>query len=325
MSSEDDLCPHCGKSGTIPFYDLGLGPRVKLWASDPLFCKKMLSHWFERDHWILQESQDGWGFEPKTEIWDGTRFAELQWFWNPEEQWKLPSQCPCCKGVISVANIESFPDGNSGDKLVTCPFCRGSFAHKIEIASGDPRNIACILHWDGFQPFDGKNNQVSGALEVQIANMYKEDRQKQSEIFVVGFVPTYLLPERRPVALDPFLLPLLEEIEDGFINGVEVDNNAFSIPQFPCGPAKLRHLILLVTADHVAMCEICKGLFCGKNPCRRCKCGSTLVLVSNHYYYGDYHKSTKYPWPRRNINEDLQGLQAIEDGKVKENGSSRNG
>ena len=54
--------------------------------------------------------------------------------------------------------------------------------------------------------------------------MYKKDRQKQSEIFVVGFVPTYLLPERRPVALDPFLLPLLEEIEDGFINGVKVDN-----------------------------------------------------------------------------------------------------
>lgn len=62
-----------------------------------------------------------------------------------------------------------------------------------------------------------------------------------------------------------------------------------------------------------------------KNPCRRCNCGSTLVPVSNHYYYGDYHKLTKYPWPRRNINEDLQGLQAIEDGKVKENGSSRNG
>lgn len=78
MSSEDDLCPHCGKSGTIRFYYLGLGPKVNPWASDPLFCKKMLSHWFERDHWILQESQDGWGFETKTEIWDGNRFAELQ-------------------------------------------------------------------------------------------------------------------------------------------------------------------------------------------------------------------------------------------------------
>ena len=25
---------------------LGLGPKVNLWASDPEFCKKMLSHWF---------------------------------------------------------------------------------------------------------------------------------------------------------------------------------------------------------------------------------------------------------------------------------------
>ena len=30
-----------------------------------MFCKKMLSHWFERDHWIVQESEDGWGFENK--------------------------------------------------------------------------------------------------------------------------------------------------------------------------------------------------------------------------------------------------------------------
>ena len=54
--------------------------------------------------------------------------------------------------------------------------------------------------------------------------MAKEDRQKQSEIFVVGFVPAYLLPERRPISLDPFLSPRLDEIEDGFINGIAVDN-----------------------------------------------------------------------------------------------------
>ena len=141
-------------------------------GSDPVFCKKMLSRWFERDHWIVQKSEDGWDFENKKETWDGNRFVELQWVWNPEKQWKLPAQCPSCKGVISVINIESFPDGNSGEKLVTCPFCRENFTHKIEMATGDPRHIAYILHWDGFQPFDGNNNHGSGALEVQIANMY---------------------------------------------------------------------------------------------------------------------------------------------------------
>ena len=313
LSSEDELCPHCSKRGSIPFYYLGLGPKVNLWASDPVFCKKMLSHWFQKDHWIERESEDGWGFELKKEIWDGNRFAELQWFWNPEEQWKLPAKCRSCKGVVSVEDIESSPDGNEGEKLVTCPYCKEVFTHKMEMASGDPRNLAYILHWDGFQPFDGKYNHGSGALEVQIANMCKEDRQKQCEIFVVGFVPTYLLPERRPVALDPFLLPLIEEIEDGFINGIEVDNYAFSLPQFPSGPAKLRHIVLLVTGDHVAICEMCKALFCGKNPCRRCKCGSTLIPASNHYYYGEYRKSTKYPWPKRNIDDELETLEAIED------------
>ena len=94
-------------------------------------------------------------------------------------------------------------------KLVTCLSCAVSFPHVIQKATGDPRNLAYILHWDGFQPFDGKYNHGSGAIEVQIANMSKEDRQKQSEIFVVGFVPAYLLPERRPISLDPFLPPLL--------------------------------------------------------------------------------------------------------------------
>ena len=142
--------------------------------------------------------------------------------------------------------------------------------------------------------------------------MAKEDRQKQSEIFVVGFVPAYLLPERRPISLDPFLSPRLDEIEDGFINGIAVDNYSFTLPNFPSGPATLRHLILCVTGDHVAISEVCKGIFCGKNPCRRCKCGSTLDPGSNHYYYGNYRKSARYPWPKRNINDELETLKLIE-------------
>ena len=35
--------------------------------------------------------------------------------------------------------------------------------------------------------------------------------------------------------------------------------------------------------------------------------------VTNHYYYGDYRKSTKYPWSKRNIDDELETLQEIED------------
>lgn len=78
MQSEDDLCPHCNKKGTIPYYYLGLCPKINLWVSDPTFCKKILAHWFEKDHWLGQENQEGWGFQSKSEIWDGRCFSELQ-------------------------------------------------------------------------------------------------------------------------------------------------------------------------------------------------------------------------------------------------------
>ena len=32
---------------------------------------------------------------------------------------------------------------------------------------------------------------------------------------------------------------------------------------------------------------------------------------SNHYYYGNYRKSTRYPWPKRNIHDELETLQLI--------------
>ena len=37
---------------------------------------------------------------------------------------------------------------------------------------------------------------------------------------MVGFVPSYLLPKKRPISLDPFLEPLMQDIEEGFINGL---------------------------------------------------------------------------------------------------------
>ena len=49
--------------------------------------------------------------------------------------------------------------------------------------------------------------------------MYKKDRCSVGEVYVCGFVPSYLLPKKRPNSIDPFLHPLIEEVEDIFING----------------------------------------------------------------------------------------------------------
>ena len=58
-----------------------------------------------------------------------------------------------------------------------------------------------------------------GTIEVSIATMLKGDRSKSEEVYVCGFVPSYLLPKKRPNSLDPFLHPLVEEVEELFING----------------------------------------------------------------------------------------------------------
>ena len=60
----------------------------------------------------------------------------------------------------------------------------------------------------------------TGAIEVSIATMRKADRCHTNEVYVCGYVPSHLLPNKRPNSLDPFLLPLIEEIEELFIEGI---------------------------------------------------------------------------------------------------------
>ena len=62
---------------------------------------------------------------------------------------------------------------------------------------------------------------VIGAIEVTIANMDKAERSKTDQVYVVGFVPSYQLPKSRPCSLDPFLHPLVSDIENIFTNGMK--------------------------------------------------------------------------------------------------------
>ncbi|KAJ7389135.1 hypothetical protein OS493_033459 [Desmophyllum pertusum] len=41
------------------------------------------------------------------------------------------------------------------------------------------------------------------------------------EVYTVGFVPSYLLPDKRPNAMDPFLEPLVADIENSFIEDAQ--------------------------------------------------------------------------------------------------------
>ena len=58
----------------------------------------MMAHWQEKEHWREKEhGQDTINTEKDflyNEIWDGYRFSEFSWFWNPDAEWILPAKCP---------------------------------------------------------------------------------------------------------------------------------------------------------------------------------------------------------------------------------------
>jgi len=100
----------------------------------------------------------------RKEVWDGERFAELAWFWDPHCEWILPTRCPLCSGVISSTII----DGSVGCiTLIKCPQCHNKFQHCVESANGDPRKIALIGHWDGWLPFSGSVKHTSGQCSMK--------------------------------------------------------------------------------------------------------------------------------------------------------------
>ena len=70
-----------------------------------MFCNKIIAHWREKDHWLKTEHEH---FK-MCEIWDGSRFAELAWFWDPTSLWLLPALCPMCKHAVSSKYVSEVP------------------------------------------------------------------------------------------------------------------------------------------------------------------------------------------------------------------------
>lgn len=142
--------------------------------------------------------------------------------------------------------------------------------------------------------------------------MSKGHRCHTDEIYVVGFVPSYLIPKKRSHALDPFLEPLINDLEEGLINGIPV-NYAATIADIPSGPTHIRHLLLCWKGDHNGQCEAAKFIKCGKKGCRRCKVEGVFVPASNHYYYPGFRVQARFPIEDKSILNSFQVLKNIEE------------
>lgn len=142
LESQSDLCRHCGEKGAIPYYYLGLKGKIKRWVSHPDVCHKLLAHWREKEHWLNRN--EGW--HTKKELWDGERFAELSWFWDPNTEWCLPVRCqyPGCPNIISAETVLSADENGDGYYKVRCDCCHSTFHVQAKYVRGDPRNIAFV-------------------------------------------------------------------------------------------------------------------------------------------------------------------------------------
>ena len=100
----EDECQYCNTKGSscIKYSYLPLADKVIRWCSNKDFCRKMTAHWTEKDRWLNAEK----GSAVKQEIWDGDRFCELSWFWDPAKKWILPTRCPACRSVVSTEIIK---------------------------------------------------------------------------------------------------------------------------------------------------------------------------------------------------------------------------
>ena len=124
----------------------------------------MTAYWLQKERWLHSTNATP-NVYPLSEIWDGKKFAELSWFWNPEKQWLLPVHCGSCNQVISTKEITSAMQGltvPTSELSIICPHCFSAFNVSLRYANGNPHNLAVIGHWDGWQPFSSSNKHSCG-------------------------------------------------------------------------------------------------------------------------------------------------------------------
>ena len=259
-----------------------------------------MSHWNDRDQWLGKPKE--YNHPGVTELWHGSRFHELSWFWNPNQTHILPDWCPFCRELISASTIQ---EASTNREAITCHSCMNTFEPIVREVAGDPRNqVIIIIHEDGWNSFSTSQSTMA-AITITHGCMSKWERSNADYARVYSFIPASQMPTDSPHKYDAFLKPLINELEELFIEGEEVYfNNEISgvCEQDSC--SKLRVLPLLVTADSKAHHEIGLTSAGGHKGCRRCQVGGTYVPERRHYYYGNLRQRFWNPCQPRTAEED---------------------
>lgn len=183
------------------------------------------------------------------------------------------------------------------------------------LRQGDPRNIALLLHWDGFQS-SRTTQKDCGVVEIKILNGGKGS--------IIGVLPVLFIPfsckkiiRKSNTVFSAFLRPLMDELEDIYMNGVDVVynyalENIFDAIHDQKKECKLRGMLMMVSGDHPAQCKI--GLFKdgGKEGCRRDKVKAELDTSNpsfkGRYIYNENRLQARYAPPKRSTKEMVNAI-----------------
>ncbi len=181
---------------------------------------------------------------------------------------------------------------------------------------GDPRNIAILLHWDGFQT--SKTTQKScGVVEISLLNV---GNHSSIDVLPVLFIPqsSKKILKGSGDVFGTFITPLVHELERLYVDGVDVVyeypiDKIFDRPEGFSKSCKIRAMVMMVTGDHPAQCKI--GLFKngGQEFCRRDKAQATLVRDATRpegrYVYDGNRYQSRFPAPKRTFTEMKNALE----------------
>ena len=303
-------CRKCKRSwdACIDYYCLGLN--FKDWFLTLADCERLMSHWLDRDSWFNIPVHST--LANQTEVWHGSRFRELSYFWDNAKKSLLPEKCSACSQIISSETIannlsQPFLSVDMAQISVPCPHCESQCLIVPRYMFGDPRNQVVLIHEDGWNPHIHWGQHSISTITITHGCMSKLERSDANQARVYSFIPIHQLPCSAPHKFDAFFEPLVSEIEDLYMDGAEVFfRMAVSGHSSENDVARLRVLPLLITADSKAHAEIGLTTAGGFKGCRRCFLSGQYIPERRHYYYGQFRQRFRFPAPVRSADTNRQ-------------------
>lgn len=98
--------------------------------------------------------------------WDGSR-SDLSDFGTHKKSGCFQQDVPFVRrllyNILELLGVDGQRSDHE-DVQIKCPYCATQFHHCLRYTRGDPRNIALIGHWDGWQPFSTSTKRSCGKV-----------------------------------------------------------------------------------------------------------------------------------------------------------------